>query len=211
MPSLDSVNIGTPQPISAKAGKTGIYKRPTAGPVAVTGQGLAGDAVMDRRHHGGPDQAVYVYFADDYSWWRDELGKDLTPGLFGENLTISGVTGRTVAVGDRFRIGPLLLEVTSHRTPCAIFAARMGDPKWVRRFQRGGRPGAYCRVVEPGTVEAAAAVEYIPYSGERITVSELMALDGVREIAPDFMRRALTAPVHHKMRADYENRLARLF
>lgn len=211
MPILHSVNRGKPEPIPAKSSLTGIFKRPVGGSVEIDIQGLRDDAVIDRRHHGGVDQAIYAYFTDDYDWWAGELGDTLQPGTFGENLTISGVEGRAVAVGDRFAIGPVLLEVTSHRTPCMVFAARMGDPRWVKRFHRAGRPGAYCRVITPGAVEAGMPVSYEPYAGERITVSELMALDGTREIDPGFMRRALTAPVHYKMRADYETRLARLF
>ena len=211
MAILQSVNRGKPEPIPAKSSLTGIFKRPVAGLVEIDAQGLRDDAVIDRRHHGGVDQAIYVYFADDYDWWAGELGETVAPGTFGENLTISGIEGRAVAVGDRFAIGNVLLEVTSHRTPCMVFAARMGDPRWVKRFHRAGRPGAYCRVITPGAVEAGMPVTCQPYEGERITVSELMALDGTREIDPGFMRRALTAPVHYKMRADYENRLARLF
>lgn len=211
MAILHSVNRGKPEPIAAKSSLTGIFKRPVAGPVEIDAQGLKDDAVIDRRHHGGVDQAVYAYFADDYDWWTGELGEAIAPGTFGENLTISGVEGRLVAIGDRFAIGPVVLEVTCHRTPCTVFAARMGDPRWVKRFHRAGRPGAYCRVIVPGTVEAGTPVTYQPYDGERITVSTLMALDGTRELDPGFMRRALTAPVHYKMRADYENRLARLF
>ena len=210
MASLKSVNIGSPQTIPTKTAKTGIYKVPVAG-ASLTPQGVAGDAVLNRKHHGGVDQAVYLYFADDYQWWARELGALPVPGTFGENLTIEGVEGRSVAVGDRFLIGPAILEVTSHRTPCNVFALRMGDPGFVRRFHRANRPGAYCRVLTAGTVTPGNPVEHVPYEGERITVSELMALDGVREIDPQFMRRALTAPVHHKIRADFENRLARLF
>lgn len=211
MAILLSVNRGKPEPIPAKSAVTGIFKRPVEGPVEIDAQGLKDDAIIDRRHHGGVDQAVYLYFGDDYEWWSGELGETIAPGTFGENLTIGGVAGRQVSVGDRFTIGNVVLEVTSHRTPCMVFAARMGDPGWVRRFHRAGRPGAYCRVIEPGSVEAGKPVKYQLFEGERTSVAELMAKDGVREIDPEFMRRALTAPVHYKMRADYQNRLARLF
>lgn len=210
MASLISVNHGTAQHIAGYEPLTGIIKVPVAS-AQIDRLGLAGDAVCDRKHHGGVDQAIYIYFADDYQFWADQLGKRIEPGWFGDNLTIAGVEGRTVAVGDRFAIGPVLLEVTSHRTPCMTFAAHMGDRFFVKRFHRAGRPGAYCRVIEPGVVEAGQAVTYQPYAGERITVAELMTLDGKREIDPVFMRRALTAPVHYKMRADYQDKLASLF
>jgi MOSC domain-containing protein YiiM len=208
---LASVNIGRPQPVPGKSAKTGIYKTPVEGDVAITREGVAGDAVMDSRHHGGRDQAVYLYFADDYAWWSKELGRDIAPGTFGENLTIGGVEGRQVAVGDRFTIDKAVLEVTSHRTPCNVFALRMGDPKFVRRFHQAGRSGAYCRVITEGAVHAGQPVRHAPFAGERTTVAELMALDGVRDPDPAILRRALLAPVHYKMRADFEERLARLF
>lgn len=211
MAILASVNIGQPRPIPGKSGKTGIYKTPVEGDVAITREGVVGDAVMDSKHHGGRDQAVYLYFADDYAWWSKELGRDIAPGTFGENLTIGGVEGRQVAVGDRFTIDKLVLEVTSHRTPCNVFALRMGDPKFIRRFHQAGRPGAYCRVIVEGAVHAGQPVRHTPFAGERTTVAELMALDGIRDPDPTILRRALTAPVHYKMRADFEEKLARLF
>ena len=211
MAQLVSVNRGKPEPIPAKSALTGIYKRPLTGPAEINRDGLVDDAILDRRHHGGVDQAIYIYFADDYAWWGRELGAAIAPGTFGENLTIDGINGSTVSVGDRFAIGPVLLEVTSHRTPCMVFALRMGDPKFVKRFHRAGRPGAYCRVISPGAVEAGMAVAYQPFAGAPVTVSELMALDGARDIPVATLKRALAAPVHYKLRHDYEQRLARLF
>jgi len=211
MASLRSVNIGKPQPIPGFKAPTGIFKQPVTGPVTITALDVAGDAVLDRRHHGGRDQAVYVYFADDYDWWSAEFGQAIDPGTFGENLTIDGVTGQAIAIGDRFAIGPAVLEVTYHRTPCMTLAARMGDKGFVKRFARAGRPGAYCRVIVPGNVEAGMDVTYTPYAGERVTVTELMALDGVRELDPDFMRRALSTPIRDKTRVKYEERLNQLF
>lgn len=211
MPVLLSLNIGRPERIGAKSFLTGIFKRPVPGPVAIGTEGLQDDAIIDRKHHGGPDQAVYTYFADDYDWWRAELEQDVAYGTFGENLTIGGVEGRLVNVGDRFTMDGVVLEVTSHRTPCMTLAARMGDPGFVRRFHKANRPGAYCRVIVPGMVSAGAEIDYDRFAGERISVAELMALDGVRDIPPAILRRALQAPVHYKMRHDFEQRLARLF
>jgi MOSC domain-containing protein YiiM len=211
MALLQSVNIGKPEKIGVKPFLTGIFKRPAAASVVVGPEGIEGDAIIDRKHHGGPDQAIYIYFADDYDWWSTELGEQITPGTFGDNLTIEGVTGRSVSVGDRFVIGDVILEVTSHRTPCMTLAARMGDPGFIRRFHKANRPGAYCRVIVPGSVAAGAEVVHERFAGEPVTVAELMALDGVREIPPATLRRALAAPVHYKMRQDFEHRLARLF
>jgi MOSC domain-containing protein YiiM len=206
---LESVNVGTPQPIPGKNALTGIFKAPVEGPVTVGRLGLEDDAVLDRKHHGGKDQAVYIYFADDYRFWAEQ-GMETGPGVFGENLTIAGVEGRTVAVGDRFAIGEVVLEVTSHRTPCNTFAARMGERGWVKRFHQADRPGAYCRVIEEGIVVAGHAVVVTPFAGERVTVAELMAQE--RGAAGDgFLERALKTPLHYKMRADFEAQLAKLF
>ena len=210
MASLISVNQGTAGRIEGYKPLTGILKRPLAS-AEIGKLGLAGDAVCNRRHHGGVDQAVYLYFADDYQYWATTLGRRIEPGYFGDNLTIGGVAGQSVAIGDRFALGDVLLEVTYHRTPCMTFAALMGDPMWVRTFHRAGRPGAYCRVLEPGTVTQGMDVTYIPYVGDRITVSDLMALDGVKTLDPAFMRRALTTPIRDKTRFKYEDKLATLF
>ena len=210
MAALVSINLGTAQHIPGYGPLTGIVKTPVAS-AGIERLGMAGDAVCDSKHHGGTDQAIYVYFADDYAWWGNELGRTIAPGTFGENLTIAGVEGRAIAIGDRFAIGPALLEVSYHRTPCMTFAARMGDPLWVKRFHRANRPGAYCRVLAPGEVEAGMAVDHAPFAGERVTVSELMALDGSREIDPAFMRRALATPIREKTRFKFETRLASLF
>lgn len=211
MGRLVAVCRGEARHIPGMKSKTGIYKEPVDGPMSIDRQGLVGDAILNRKHHGGVDQAVYVYFKEDYDWWAGELGERPAHGLFGENLVIAGTDSASTAVGDRFGIGSVLLEVTSHRTPCATFAARMGDPRWVKRFQRANRPGAYCRVIEEGVVEAGIAVAFTPYAGERTSVSELMAYEGQKHTDRDFLRRVLAAPVHYKMRADFEQRLATLF
>ena len=210
MPSLISVNQGTAGHIEGYKPLTGILKRPL--PSAEIGKlGLQGDAICDPKHHGGIDQAIYLYFADDYQFWATTLGQRIEPGHFGDNLTIGGVEGKSVVIGDRFTIGEVLLEVTYHRTPCMTFAALMHDPMWVKKFHRAGRPGAYCRVLATGTVTPGMDVTYTPYAGERVTVSELMALDVVKTLDPDFMRRALTTLIRAKTRFKYEDKLATLF
>lgn len=205
---LLGVSIGSARPFANQTGATAIDKRPQAGSVRIENLGPAGDTVCDTKHHGGPDQAVYCYFEDDYAFWRLELGRDLPPGSFGENLTISGIEGTTVAVGDRFTIGEVVLEVAAHRTPCNTFARHMGDRTWVKRYHDAGRPGAYCRVVTEGEVAAGMPVAYRPYAGERVTVSELMSLDGVRHIPEPTLRRVLATPVAERVHAKLSARLA---
>jgi MOSC domain-containing protein YiiM len=210
MAELLSVNQGKAEHIEGYAPPTGIVKR-ALDRARIERLGLVGDAICDPKHHGGQDQAIYIYFADDYQFWADQLGRRLEPGLFGDNLTIAGVTGRDVAVGDRFAIGDVLLEVTYHRTPCMTFAALMHDKMWVKKFHRANRPGAYCRVLAEGEVAPGMAVDYRPFAGDRVTVSELMSFDGSKDIPLDFMRRALTTPIREKTRFKYETRLADLF
>jgi MOSC domain-containing protein YiiM len=204
MARLVSVNIGTPTVQPGSSERTGIVKVPRAGPVMIDAAGVLGDAVMDKKHHGGPDQAIYLYLQSDYDWWVEELQTPLEPGTFGENLTIAGVDNDTLAVGDQFAIGDVRLEVTYHRTPCATFARRMRDPRWVKQFHRARRPGAYARVLRGGVVEAGVLVDYTPFDGERVTVAELMGHDGAASLPNDFMRRVLKTPIRLKTRAKYE-------
>ncbi len=152
MARIESVNVGTPRGMRDYDGPTGIFKEPAAGRLQLGGEGLAGDYIADAKHHGGPDQAVYLYFSDDYAWWAEDLGRALPPGTFGDNLTISGLASADLAVGDRLAAGDVVLEVTAPRIPCNTLARRMDDAGFVKKFQHAERPGAYCRVIEPGTV-----------------------------------------------------------
>lgn len=204
MPRLVAINIGSPTVLAGSAQPTGIVKTPRTGPVIVDAEGALGDAVLDRKHHGGPDQALYLYLASDYDFWEAELGERPAPGTFGENLTVSGIAGETLCVGDRLAIGDVLLEVTSHRTPCNTFARRMGDPRWVKRFMQAGRPGAYLRVLTPGPVEAGTDIVYTPFAGPSVSVAELMSFEGMRQVPAEAIARVLQTPVHYRMRADFE-------
>ena len=174
---VSSINIGSVRTIGNAnvSGQTGIYKEPVAGPVQVTATGLPGDAIISKRHHGGPDQAVYVYGSTDYAWWSAELGRELAPGTFGENLTISDLKTAGLAIGDRLHIGDVVLEVTAPRIPCETFAARMGDPIFVARFRVAERPGAYCRVIREGTIQAGDVVTLEPYAGDVVRIAEVFS------------------------------------
>lgn len=163
MPYVLSVNVGSRVEFEQAAiGHTGIGKRPVHGPVDVQapgprgtgGSGLAGDHISDMRNHGGNDQAVYAYSREELDGWSAELGRDLGPGLFGENLTTVGVDVSGALLGERWRIGSLLLQATRPRIPCRTFAGVMDEQGWVKRFTARGLPGTYFRVVEPGTVTA---------------------------------------------------------
>ena len=173
-----AVCLGRPEILPGKKYKTGINKLATQGPVMVDAEGLVGDAILNRKHHGGVDQAVYIEGSIDLDWWQAELGRDLPYGTFGENLVIEGLESAMLAAGDRLAIGEVLLEVTSARIPCATFAAKMGEPTFVKRYTRAARPGAYSRVLQGGMVEAGQSVEFTPWVGDRVTMREMMATFG---------------------------------
>ncbi len=209
---LLSVNVGREQPLNnGKAtGTSGIFKIPASAPVQVMRNGLEGDAIVDVENHGGYDQAIYVYGGADYDWWASTLGRALAPGTFGENLTISGLESAPVQIGDRLRVGAVVLEVTAPRIPCATLAARMGDPTFVKRFRKAERPGLYCRVVEPGKVQAGDPVGLERYQGETITALEMFRWFYDNEVSEADLRRMLAAPIASRSRRENEERLAAL-
>ncbi|MDX6760040.1 MOSC domain-containing protein [Streptomyces sp. F8] len=182
-PHLISVNVAAATPsehTDAESGVTGIGKRPVPGPVRVfapgdkatgLGSGLEGDAICDRRHHGGDHQAVYAYAREDLDLWERELGRDMPGGLFGENFTTSGIDLNTARLGDRWRVGAdLVLEVASARIPCRTFQGALGEAGWVRRFTREARPGAYLRVIQEGSVSPGDPIEVIHRPDHDVTV-----------------------------------------
>lgn len=163
-----SVNLAVVRDNPLKAAeRTGIDKRPTEDAVEVRspgsrehglGSGLVGDFIGDRRSHGGDDQAVYAYAVEDLQWWADELGRTLSAGQFGENLTTSGLDVNGARIGERWRIGDVVLQVTAPRMPCATFRGWMNRPGWLKTFTESGRPGTYLRVQSPGLIRRADSI-----------------------------------------------------
>jgi MOSC domain-containing protein YiiM len=164
-----SVNVGRARAVGAKSGLSGIDKRPV-GAVEVRApvgkaSGLAGDAICDTDNHGGEYQAVYAYAREDLDTWQTELGRTLPSGVFGENLTTSGIDVTGAHIGERWRVGDdLVLQVTSPRIPCRTFAVWLDEQGWMRLFNAAARPGAYFRVLRPGAVSAGdpIVVEDVP-------------------------------------------------
>lgn len=153
---------------------SGIDKRPLDGTVALGADGIATDEVGEPDHHGGVDQALYAYAEEDAAHWEAELGRDLPPGTFGENLRLRGVDVTASRVGDRWRLGDgVEVVVTGPRIPCATFATFWDVPDLVPRFLAAGRPGAYLRVVAPGTVRAGDAVEVVHRAADDVTVADV--------------------------------------
>ncbi len=159
---------------------TAIDKQAVEGRVALGQLGLAGDVQCDRKYHGGPYQAVYVYADEDAAWWAGELGREVTPGLFGENLRTRGLDVTGAEIGERWAIGPaddtaaVLLEVTAPRTPCRTFQERMAEPRWTKRFTQRNAPGAYLRVRGTGTVAAGDEVRVVYRPGHGVTVGDFL-------------------------------------
>src|SRR5215210_1214747 len=127
-----SVNVGRPAPLATgrRVVPSAIRKAPVSGRVAARGASLDGDDQADRRVHGGPDQAVYAYASEDAAWWGEQLGRELPPGTFGENLTLAGVDVSGARVGERWRIGTAELRVAGPRVPCSKLGAVMGDQRF---------------------------------------------------------------------------------
>jgi MOSC domain-containing protein YiiM len=181
MAILLSVNVGSVRTNPWKdVGTTGIDKRPVQGPVAVSAPGpkgtgavgVAGDRVHDIKHHGGDDQAVYAYAREDLDEWAELLGRDLPGGVFGENLTTSGLDVSGALIGERWRIGrEVVLEVARPRIPCGTFEGWMREKGWIKRFTQRAVPGAYLRVIAPGEIQAGDQIVIEDRPGHDVTVA----------------------------------------
>ena len=208
---LESINVGRAETISLgnKSMETGICKYPVEGPVMVTTEGLPSDAIVAVRHHGGPDQAIYAYSADDYDWWAQRTGRAFPPGLFGENLTIRDMP-TDMRVGDRLLIGEVVLEATAPRIPCDTFATRMQEPGFGLRFRDAERPGIYFRVLNEGEIVAGDPVTLVESADHEVTILDLFRYKYRLRHDPAELRRLLDAPIAERMRAEIEDQLARL-
>jgi len=205
---VHSVNTGHPTDGIIKR-LTGIDKHPTdevtvfdPGPKGVGASGVQGDTVVNLRHHGGTDQAVYAVAREELDWWSTDLGREIAPGTFGENLTTEGFDVDASVVGEQWRVGSsVILTVTGPREPCATFAAHMGVRGWVRTFAARGRTGAYLAVAQPGTIRPDDGIEVLSRPGHGITVPEVFrALMGDRELAHKVLSgRVLPDKDHEKL------------
>lgn len=173
---------------------TAIDKRPVSGRVAVGVLGVEGDKQLNRKHHGGPDKAVYAFAREDVRHWEAELGRTIGPGGFGENFSTVGIEVSDALVGEQWQMGTgdraVVVEVTMPRQPCMTFARWMGeqDRGWVRRFTVYGRVGAYLRVVVPGAVEAGDPITVLHRPAHGVPVSAVL-----RWLTPDQSEALLAA------------------
>jgi MOSC domain-containing protein YiiM len=182
MASVLAVNLAHPRPNADKGQLlTGIDKRPTDDPVAVRapgpmgggeGSGLVGDFIGDSKVHGGDDQAVYAYAREDLNIWQRELERDLGNGMFGENVTTEGLDVTGARIGERWQVGSdgLVLEVSRPRVPCRTFADWLAMKGWVKTFTRAATPGAYLRVIAPGTMRGGDPIIVVDRPDHDVTI-----------------------------------------
>ena len=176
---LISINVSLPKTVyhQGRQVNTGIYNEPVTGRVMVRKLNVDGDGQADLKVHGGVYKAVYIYDIENIRYWRKVLGRnDLTYGHFGENFTVEGMPDDRIHIGDVFRIGGALLEVTQPRVPCFKLEIKMDLPGFSRQFLASGRLGFYCRVIEEGEVGAGDSIERIQVGPEKITVWEFARL-----------------------------------
>ena len=161
---IAQLRIGTPQPLAGVKLPSAYRRQPVEGPVAVHELGLAGDAVGNRRVHGGPEKAVYAYPLSGYVGWIADfpaMADRFGPGAMGENLVVDGLDEASVHLGDVIRCGTATLQVAQIREPCSTFAAVMGTARVVKAMVNSGRCGWYCRVLEPGSIRPGDAHDII--------------------------------------------------
>jgi MOSC domain-containing protein YiiM len=195
MGQVVSVNVGQVgvAPWAESGAHTAIDKNAVTTRVAIRWLGVEGDEQADKRVHGGRDQAVYAYAREDLDWWAAQLGTDLRDGIFGENLTLAGIDVGGALLGECWRVGGALLQVTGPRVPCGVFRNWMGRSGWVKRFTRAERTGAYLRVLEEGDVAAGDPVTVEHRPSICVTVTESFRAHNGDQAA---MRRILAIPGH---------------
>ncbi len=170
---------------------------------------LAGDKQSDLTVHGGPYKAVYCYPGEHYRFWSEQLpGMDLPFGAFGENLTTHGLTEETAHIGEQFRIGSAVLQVTQPRMPCFKLGIRFDRADMVKRFWLSGRPGIYFSVVEEGELAAGDAIESVAQWPEAITVADVLRLYRGDEKSVDLLGRALRSPLFGGWKRELQERLS---
>jgi MOSC domain-containing protein YiiM len=191
---LLSVNVSQPKEVrqNAKIITTGIFKESVPGRVMLRALNLDGDGQADLNAHGGVHKAAYAYSIENYEYWKRELGRDdFTYGQFGENFTVEGMLEDVVHLGDVFRVGGAMVQISEPRAPCAKLALKMGLPQFPKRFLASERVGFYLRVLREGEVGAGDAIQQVEAEPERMTVRQFVHLAYFDEGNLEGVRRAL--------------------
>jgi ferredoxin-NADP reductase/MOSC domain-containing protein YiiM len=197
MATLVSVNVGLPKDVAwnGRTVYTGVWKQPVTGPRMARRLNVDGDGQGDLGGHGGEHRAVLVYQLDSYRYWSDELHRDdLQPGHFGENFTVEGLPDDEVCIGDRYRIGDAIFEVTQPRVTCYRVGLRLGEPQMAALLVSHRRPGFYLRVISEGQIEAGQDIVKVGSGPEQVTVAEIDALLYLPGHPRDALERALRIP-----------------
>ena len=206
---VGAVLTGAVEPLGGT--RSGINKRPVLGPQRLERLGIDGDRQADIRLHGGVDKAVLCYAWAHYDYWRDALQDRAlldAPGAFGENLSVHGIDEHDVCIGDRWRVGSALLEVSQGRQPCFKLNLRFGLADMAARVQNSLRAGWYMRVLEPGVAAAGDALELVERRWPSHSVADLLALIRDREVAGERLEPVLQLPLTPSWRKLFERRLA---
>jgi len=192
-----STNIGKPAIIEWRGQKveTGIYKFAVQSPIFLGIDDVMDDHVIDRRYHGGSDKACYLYSADHYSFWQNKYpNQDWKWGMFGENLTVSGLNESEIRIGDRFLIGDAEVQVTQPRQPCFKLGVRFGDQSIVSDFWTLPYPGVYVRVLLPGEVKTGDEMVRIESNPESLSVSQVFSIFHYNRSNVELIQRAIAEP-----------------
>jgi MOSC domain-containing protein YiiM len=173
-----SVNVGRAREFdyNGRPAKSAIWKSPVTGRIAARGVNLEGDEQADRKAHGGSDKAVYAYAIEDVRWWKQQIGRSLVCGEFGENLTTEGIEVNNALIGERWEIGTTVLEVSEPRIPCWRLGVRMNDQMFPRRFTEALRPGTYLRIVVEGDVGAGDEIRVVERPDHNLTIRDVFRI-----------------------------------
>ena len=189
-----SLNVAEPKVVvdGGKEVLTSIFKQPVEGALQVTVDGLMGNQQADLKNHGGEYKAVYAYPFEHYAFWQQHLQRDQWEmGLFGENLTLTGLLEEQVCIGDIYRAGSALLQVTQPRTPCFKLGLRMGDKRFVKQFTQSLRTGFYFRVLEEGELAAGDALDRVGKNSHSVSVRDVFNAQFIEKTDVSVMRRAI--------------------
>lgn len=206
-----SINVGQPQQVEyvGRTFTTSIFKSPVEGRQQIRGYNIEGDRQADLRVHGGPYKAIYLYPYEHYAFWRRELNlEQLDYGAFGENLTTEGLLEEDVRVGDQFRLGTAVLQVTQPRMPCFKLQLKFGRADMVKRFWQSGFSGVYFSIKREGEVMSGDAIERVADGPEDVSISDVVRLYKGEEWRSEVLNRALRAPLFGGWKTELQSRLA---
>lgn len=173
-----SIHVGLPTKFEYKGrkAKSAIWKNPVNGKVFARGINLEGDDQADREAHGGFDKAVYAYASEDLTWWTNEIGRVVAPGELGENLTLKDISVNDALIGEQWKVGETILEVSEPRIPCWRLGVKMNDKSFPRKFTKALKPGAYLRIIQEGFLENGDSVEIIERPDHALSVRDVFEI-----------------------------------